>query len=74
MVLLYFPILKTRSSKSLLKFPMLIKKILKEKKFQTGPKCFDMKTDLLDRVALQVFEQKSQENGIRNTTNYDLVM
>ena len=68
MVSLYVPIFKTVLDKSLLKFLVLLKKILKVQNLTTGPKWYVMANNILIGDNHCVFEQKVRSTGNKNMT------
>ena len=68
MVSLYVPIFKTVLDKSLLKFLVLLKKILKVQNLTPGPQWYVMANNILIGDNHYVFEKKVRSTGNKNMT------
>ena len=73
-ILIYVLIFITVSNKSLLKFLILLKNILKGQNLNTVPHCFNIMKNILSKEFCWFFKQKYWENVNTTTTEYELVM
>ena len=73
-ILIYVLIFITVSNKSLLKFLILLKNILKGQNLNTVPHYFNIMKNILSKEFFWFFKQKYWENVNTTTTEYELVM
>ena len=62
MVSIYTPIFNTGSVEALLKFLVILKKIMKDQNLTNGPHCYTTTNNIIFGEALRVSNQKYQEN------------
>ena len=69
---IYKPLFRTRSSEALLKFVMILNKIIKGKDLYTETQKYWMDQNLLIVEALRLLEHNNQDQGIETNSNYEL--
>lgn len=73
-VAIYVPLFRTGGPEALLKFLMLLNKIIRGQYLYTGPHKFGMTRNLIAGEALWVFDQKAWDMVTETNANYKLVM
>ena len=67
---LYIPIFKTGTPEMILKFLVVLKKVIKGQSLTTGPQMYAMTRNLLAGEALRVFNQQASQNGTEPENYY----